>query len=187
MVGSRARRRAHASTWAGKLGGGVRVVHEAEPPRFLRVDDVRGEVQFARLGRADQVRQEIGAAVVAREADPRERGRELRILGRDSDVAGQGERQAAARGRPRNRRQRGLRHLVEHAAELGACSQTGNALLETRPGTFTARRWRGAREAFDVASGAERTAGARQHDHAHGGVACKPWNGLLQTSRHLGR
>ena len=60
----------------GQAGRRHHAIDHAELERFFRAEYFGGEIQFARLGRTDQLRQQIGAAEVARKADAGERGAE---------------------------------------------------------------------------------------------------------------
>src|SRR3954451_13925505 len=98
-------------------------VDDAEVDGLLRIDRLRQEVVLLGLGAPDQPVEEPRAAVVAGEADLRERGGEDRAVGGVTQVAGQCERQAGAGGRAWYGGNRGLRHRPEPA--------TRRALVET--------------------------------------------------------
>src|SRR5437016_1953892 len=74
-------------------------VDEPDRERARRVEQLGREVELARAGGAHQARQEVGAAEVARVADPREGGGELRRVRRDAEVAGQSQRETSIRAR----------------------------------------------------------------------------------------
>jgi hypothetical protein len=78
---------------------GSDAVGEADPQRLVGVDHAAGEHQLGRDPGADDARQQEGDADVApRQPDADERDVEFRARRTDADVAGERQRQAAARG-----------------------------------------------------------------------------------------
>src|ERR1043166_8047267 len=79
------------------------LVDDAQPARLVGVNDVGGEIEFARLGGADQPGQAPRAAVIARIADPREGGAEPRRLAGDAQISGEREAETGAGHRAADR------------------------------------------------------------------------------------
>src|SRR5918994_1278000 len=79
-------------------GVGDDAVDQAQRQRLRRVHDFRRVVELARLGGADELGQEPATSEIARVAYPRERGGEARRVGRDAQIASQGQRQPGAGG-----------------------------------------------------------------------------------------
>ena len=106
--------------------------------------------------------QEVGAAVVAREADPSECGGHERIAAHQAHVAGQCQRHACAGGGTRKYGQRGLGHFEQLAgggALIDALAMNG---LIDGVGANSPVATGG--HAFDVAASTKAFAGAGQHD-----------------------
>ena len=74
--------------------------------------------------------QEIAAAKVARQTDLGKSRGELGVVGGDSHIAGQGQRQAGAGGGAGNHSQSRLGHFVQPATGLHAHAQVGDLLVE---------------------------------------------------------
>ena len=146
----------------GQVRGGDRPVDDAEVRGLRPGDHIGGEVEFPRLGRADQVGQEIAAAIVPRRADLGEGRGQLGVRRGDAKVAGERHGQARARGGPGDDGQRRLGHLVQPAAELHPAAQAVDPLVEGGCGDAG---FPPGDEALHVTPGAEGPAGPGQHHH----------------------
>jgi len=154
-------------------------IHDPECQGLLSVHDVCGEVELARLRGADELGEEPAAAEVARVADARERRREARRVGSDTEVARERERQARAGRRAPHHRDRRLRHLVEPPRHFHARAEPLCLLLERGPDGLAPLRHR-----LHVPARAEAAAGAREHDDPDLGVGREPGERLEQRVEH---
>ena len=68
---------------------GCTCCHQAQAQRLLALDLARRQQQVERIGVTGDARQDPAHAVLGREADARERGRQRRLLGREANVAEQ--------------------------------------------------------------------------------------------------
>ena len=165
-----------------RLGVDVGVRHhpgdDAEIVGLGRAQHRRGQIQFARLGAAEHLGQEISAAVIARQSDLGERGRDLAGGAGDAQVAGQRDREPGAGGGAVDLRHHGLRHLVQDARHFHAAAQIGHLGLE-------GERRPALRHRFDVAADAERAAGALQEHRAHLVIVSRAPRRLHQPARHV--
>ena len=160
------------------LGVGHHLGHHAERERFLRRQHRRHQIELARLGAAEQMGQEIGAAVIARQADLGERGGDLDRRAGDAEIAGQRDRKPGAGGRAIELRHHRLRHLVQDARDFHAAPQIGHL-------GFERQRRPPLRHRFDVAADAERAAGALEQHGADLVILRRAPRRLDQPPRHV--
>jgi len=132
-------------------------VHDAKALGVFCEDHVGKQIQLLRLRHADQLRQEIGAAEVAGEADLCKCGRDLRAFGCNAEIAGEGDGQARAGGGSGNGGDGDLRHVVQPARDFHALAQRVCGLLG-RAAMVRAAFIR--RKALHISACAERAAGA---------------------------
>src|SRR5262249_26902962 len=125
-------RQRHRQLPRGFLDLGIRrdLGDHAEIESSLRGQNWRQEIEFARLRAAEQLGQEIGAAVVAGEADLGEGGGDLAGRARHPEIARQRDREARAGRRAIELRHHGLWHLMQDARDLHALAQVGKLGLE---------------------------------------------------------
>ena len=162
----------------GRIDG---TVHDAKPLGFFAQDHVGEEVELFRLRDADELREEVGAAEIAREADLGERRRDLRALGGDAEVAGERDGEAGAGSGTRNGRDGDLRHVVQPARDFHALAQAVGGFFG-RAAVVGAAFCRG--KPLHVSACAERTAGARNDNGADRAVSRKARQRLKQAVEH---
>jgi hypothetical protein len=136
------------------LTGGEHAVDDAEVEGVLGGDDVGEEGQLLGPVQAHQAGQEPGGPAVEGQAPAGEDHGEARLLGRDHEVAAEGEAHPDARRHPGHLGDRRLRQLVE-GLHHGVDAAHGGQLVDRR-----------AAHAPEVGPGAERPAGAGEHDAA---------------------
>ena len=146
--------------------------------RFLRGQHRRRQIELARLGAAEQLGQEIGAAVIAGQADLGEGGGDLGGRAGDAEIAGQRDRKPGAGGGAIDLRHHGLRHLVQDARDFHAAAQIGHL-------GFERQRRPSLRHRFHVAADAERAARALQQHRAHLVILGRAPRRLDQPARHV--
>ena len=143
-------------------------IGQAQAQCFVRTDTIGEEVEFARLGRSHQLREEVGAAIVTGKSHPCEGGGEDGVAGHDAHVAGQGQRQAGA-GR---RTGQGGQCRLGHLEKLAGGSTLVDALAMDRAidGIAAHRAVAAGSHAFHVTARAEAAAGTGEHDAFHGRI-----------------
>ena len=160
------------------LGVGHHLGHDAERVGLLRRQHRRRQIELARLGAAEHLGEEVGAAVIAGQPDLGEGRGDLGGGAGDAQIAGQRDRQAGAGGGAVDLRHHGLRHLVQDARDFHAAAQIGHLGLERQ-------RRPPLRHRLDVAADAERAAGALQQHRAHLVILRRPPRRLDQPARHV--
>ena len=93
--------------------------HKADAQRFFGVDRLAGEDHLERLPAADEARQSLGTAREGQKAHRDLGHRERRAFGRDTDVAGERELEARARGVAVDSADDRLREVREAAEGIG--------------------------------------------------------------------
>ena len=164
--------------------GGHGIVDDAECGGLGAGDDIGGEVELARFRRADEVGQEIAAAIVARRADFGECRGQLGAVRGDAHVAGECDRQAGTGGGAGDHGERRLGHVVEDTRQIHAVAQTVDARVEAWCFGGFAGVGVACDEAFDVAAGAERPAGAGDDHQPHLGIEREALRGFGQRCEH---
>ena len=154
--------------------------HHADRGRFLAAQNRRQQVEFARLGAADQLGEIVGAAVIAGQPDLGKRGGDLGALTDDAQVAGQRQRQARTRRGAFDRRDHRRVHFVKNARGFHAAAQVDLPFLEARRLAVRIGH------ATDVATDAEGAAGALQQHRTNPGIIRGALRRLQQPQRELG-
>ena len=151
---------------------GSDLAHQADCQRFRRLDDARGHHHVGRAPEADQPRQEVaGRHVAARQRQLDEGGAQPRRVGRDAEIAGDGQPQSAA----------------EHVAVQSGDHRLANARdRANRVEVVIDRAFPVVGGAVDhladVGTGAERPAGPGEDDGAHFGI---PASGFERIGQRL--
>ncbi|MEZ5729174.1 MAG: hypothetical protein R3E48_14960 [Burkholderiaceae bacterium] len=144
-----------------------------------RIQHRREHQQFLGLRRSDQLGQEVARSIVAAQPDLRECDRETRIRDSKPEIAGHRHAQAGAGGGAGNHGNRRLGHFMQQARCIGSVAQARHPLLEAHRGVAAGRH------RFHIATGAERTTGAREDDRPDGRIGLCLSQGLEQQCRHL--
>src|SRR5262245_20078547 len=151
------------------------VVHEADPPCFLRVDDPPLEDEVLGDAKAADARQPLCPAPSRKDPEIHLRLAELRVRSRVAKVAGERELAAAAEREPVDRRERDLRRDLEQLPYLVAERAPVLGLLD-----------REAAHVLDVRAGRERlVARTGEDDHAHGVVPSQIGQALAQLAERV--
>src|SRR6185369_6357678 len=161
-----------------ELLGGDHAVHEADPQRLLRVDDVGEQDQLHGLGRADEAREEVCPATVRHETHAREHLAEARRVGRDAEIGGQGDVHAGSCGHAVDAADNRLRQPL-HAEDAAVQA------LDERPAEIALEERRRALAApLLIAARRECPAGAGEDDRSHGGVGFELDEDALDLAHH---
>ena len=163
-------------------------VEDAERETFVGADATAGEVQLLRAGDADELRQQPAAAVVAGQADVRERRRDERALRRNAQIARERDRHPGAGRRARQRGDRRLREVEQPQRQrLLAVLQLAHRVFERRPRSVGRCALPPPPMPGHVAAGTERAPGAGDHHAAHGGIRLDGQQHLPQRRRQFVR
>src|SRR5262249_12725898 len=148
---------------------------DPEPERRLGIDDLAGEDQLARLGHADDARQEVRPAPVWMQAPLDERLGELRGRRGEANVAAEREVHPGARRGAVHRGDDGLGRVAH-----GEQDPTGQRrhLVDPRPLGATLLH---VVHGLHVAARAESLASAGYHDHANVGIAAGAEHGVVEV------
>ena len=137
---------------------------EPEPQRRGRVEVIAAEQRLLRTRQPDELHQPGDAAVGWHEADAALTKQQASPRGRDPPVARERERQAGTRGDAVDRSHSGLLEPLDRLHELR--EPVRDVPIHARVMELL--------EASEVAAGAERAAGAGQHQRAYVGRAGRP-------------
>ena len=160
------------------LGVGHDAGHDAERERFLRRQHRRCQIKLPRPGAAEQMGQEISAAIVARQADLGECRGDLGGSAGDAEIAGQRNRKAGAGRRAIHLRHHRLRHLVQNARDLHAAAKIGQL-------GFERQRRPPLRHRFHIAADTECAAGAFEQNGANLVIFSRTPRRFDQPQRHV--
>src|SRR3954451_15805471 len=148
------------------------LVDDAEPSGFIGIDDIGREVEFARLGSADQPGQAPGTAIIAGIADARKGGAEPGRFAGNPQVAGERQTQPGTGDGAVDHADNGLRVIAQPRREVVPPAQPLGPVLD----------WLGAGarlHCLDITAGAPAAPGPGNDDRAALAVGRQPFERLL--------
>ena len=163
-------------------------MHQAEPQRFVRIDDALAHHEVHRPRHAQQLHEQILAAFVRQQAEAQGRAAHPRAARGDAEVASQGQREAGLDGDAVDGGDGELVDAAQHRVDaLGDRAQAVVgadaavvAVVDFRHQAFAGHL--NAAIAFQVVAGAEGAPAAGEDQHAHAVVHLRLGHGLHQVA-----
>ncbi|AHB08419.1 hypothetical protein U875_10590 [Pandoraea pnomenusa 3kgm] len=149
-------------------------VHQPDLERLLRAHGAACEDHVERAAHADQPRQTYGAAVDERYPETAAKDPECRGIVRDTQIAPQGQLEAARHGMAADRGNHGFVEVATREAHRAVATAIGRHHIAPL----------GVVERREIGAGAERCALAAQHRDARIGVLLKCDQRVAQGGRH---
>ena len=108
-----------------QLRGGKNVIDDAQAQRRLRVDHLTGVEHFRGLGRPDQLRQKIRAAIIGKQSNARKVLPKAGVFRRQANIGSQRDIHARSSGRAMHHGNHRLRHGANLQHRLHTGTQQG--------------------------------------------------------------